>query len=190
MQNEIITVLGKKGHGKTTLIKNRLIPRYDKPIFILDSNGEYSQGLIFRDSKDFHLYLIQGKTNPCGVYILRPKYPEDSENFFKIAYAIGNLTLIIDEVDKYCSPHYISPEFRAIINYGRHSAINVIAAARRAARVNSDLLSQSDYLVSFRQTGKNDLDAFRKIYDGIDGVITLNRYKYLIFGDGVNDLDI
>ncbi len=43
------------------------------------------------------------------------------------AYDVGNLLLIIDEVDKFCDPDWISPEFERLIKYGLH--------AKRAGRI-------------------------------------------------------
>ena len=183
MQNLIITVLGKKGTGKTFLIQNRILKQIKKPVFILDSLDEYFNGIIFKDTNTLILYLKSQKPNVSGVYILRPESDRDVDLFFNLVFCIGNCSLIVEETSLYCNPYKIDENFKKILNYGRHRQINLIAVARRASEIHRDITAQSDFIVSFRQTESRDISVLLTVDENATELTSLNQYKYKILGD-------
>lgn len=182
MNNFIITILGKKGSGKTHLAKN-IIALCPLPVFIIDSLHEYSQGVIYNNIKDL-IYDYVNKLNKSNVYILRPVSDIDIDTMFKCVYKINNtLTLVCEEADMYCNPYKIDEYFSNIIKYGRHYNHNIIAISRRPAEINRLLTSQSDCIITFRQTEARDLQYLKQITQDADKAVNLDKYQYMIIGD-------
>jgi len=146
--NEIKTIIGKKGGGKTSLAAaytnalNRLI--------IFDYNVEYQRGLIVTNPLQLNLELQK-----YHEFAFRLIYrPDDSmliedhfDRFSKVAYAMTNYTLLVEEVDLVASAGYMPEGLQKIINYGRHKGISLIALSRRAHKVPRDLTANSDKVV-------------------------------------------
>lgn len=182
MQNLIITILGKKGSGKSFLTK-KLLPRFPKPVFVLDSQDEYKNGVIFQSYIDLRDYLVKRKINRSGIYVLRPESDDDVSSFFTLVYRLGSCSVIIEEASLYCNPYRIDDGFKKIMNYGRHRQINLIAIARRGSELHRDITAQSDFIISFRQTEKRDLAILDTVDEKANQLNQLGQYKYIVLGD-------
>ena len=61
MHNEIVLVLGRKGSGKSSLVKNVLIKERDR-LIIVDSLSEYNDFLVIEDFESLVEYCSENKT--------------------------------------------------------------------------------------------------------------------------------
>ena len=105
-QNLVVTILGKKGQGKTYWIQSKL-KQIPKPLFVLDSLDEYSEGIIFKDGYKMINYVLDHKENQSGIYVLRPQREVDVEYFFRLVFFLENCSVIVEEASIYCSPYQI-----------------------------------------------------------------------------------
>ena len=185
MKNLLITILGKKGSGKSYLTK-RILKNFPKPVFVLDSLDEYTPGVIFNSGYIFLEYLKMQKPNISGIYVLRPENDNDVKIFFETVFSIGNCTVVIEETAIYCNPYKIDENFKKILNYGRHRAINLIAIARRASEIHRDITAQSDCIISFKQTESRDISILESVDEKAKKLNDLAQYEYLILGDFEN----
>jgi len=179
--NYIIGVLGKKGSGKSYLVKSMLsrIPR----LIIIDPLREYS-GVIFNDWRDVVEYIHKFKSGRFRA-VFRPTEGREDESIgevLDVVNDINNYTLVMEEVDYVCDPWTIHPELERLVKYGRHFRRNLIWISRNAAEVNRDLTRQSDTLVTFRQTEPIDLKYLRSFSFSKDPE-TLEKYEFATSGD-------
>ena len=159
-----IVVFGKKGYGKTTWIRYfiRSNPQYLYLIydhfndFYLDDNGaKYFPDSVVVHNINEYLQFQQVYNVKKGVFIFQGEI--DYNDFFALCIAQQPCTCIFDEVDKACNPHFIDPDLKRIIHYGRHFNINLITAARRPHNVSRDLTSQADEMTLFCVTETVDI---------------------------------
>lgn len=147
-ENEIITILGKKGGGKTSLCANITNPL--NRMIIFDYNREYERGLIVtnpvrltQELQKYHDTAFRMIYRPDDSLLIE----EHFDGFSKIGYTLQNYTLVIEEVDLVSNAQFIPDGLHKIINYGRHKGINLIALSRRARKVPRDLTSNSDKVI-------------------------------------------
>jgi len=84
------------------------------------------------------------------------------EAILKLCFDVGQMTIVIDEVDTVCSPYGIPPTFRRLLARGRHDSLNLIWTARRPQEVSKLLLSQTDEFFLFGMHHNDDVDYFQK----------------------------
>jgi hypothetical protein len=179
----IKVVFGRAGFGKTTLIVE-LIPYLPRPVFILDTMNEFSNGLILRSTRALAKYLHERRRNDSGVYILKSESEADSEQFFRIFPAVKEpCSIVVDEVSKFSSPSYINPHLKEVINYGRHWSQNLIMAARRTAEVHRDVTAQADVIVSFRQTERRDIQKMGELFSETELLPGLQKGEFVVIGE-------
>jgi Cdc6-like AAA superfamily ATPase len=181
----IATVLGKAGSGKTYLIRS-VFPRLPRPVFVLDTLNEFDMGVQFQTSDEIVDFLMEGRPNRSGVYVLNTQTDEDSEALFSLVATMRvPCTLVVDEVDLFCNPHQINADLRDLIRYGRHWKVNLLFAARRAAEVNRNVTAQSDVLISFRQTETRDIQSLKLAYSEAERLPELqpDSFEFIVFGD-------
>lgn len=178
MQNFIITVFGQKGSGKSEITKNHIIPYCPTPIFIYDRLSEYKDGVIYTDLDIFVEDLIEEK-NESGVYIIRPDSDDMEEAFLKMVRLYHRpCTLVVEEADMLCTTARINEDIEYFIKYGRHFDINLVFISRRPAEINRLMTSQSDFIITFRQTEGRDIDYLKKLSDVGEKAKNLDKSKY------------
>lgn len=102
-----------------------------------------------------------------------------TEELLGLAKELKDLDLVVDEVDKICSPSYVSRNFYDIINYGRHDRINLYTSARRAAEVARTLTSNADEIVVFKTQEPADLDSLRARGFDPARLRSLGKFEYI-----------
>ncbi len=138
--DEVVLVLGKRGSGKTTFLKELLNLNYN--FFIFDPMNrlphppgmKYVAGLIPRAD------------------------PDATQAYLDYIYKHGNMTVIIDELDIF--PY--SQTLAHIILTGRNKGIGVFASAHRPADVDKDYITNADWVVSFNFKEPNDMEYLKR----------------------------
>lgn len=187
----VTVVLGRRGCGKTTTIRQKVS---SKPrLLIFDTLAEYSSsGRVFRDILPFIDYV---EKNQYGQFraVYQPIDNSDLEqpfsDFLRVAWIVGDCTIVVDEVDQVSSAISVPDSLARNLRYGRHRKISIIAASRRAADVPRLITSQADELVSFNQTEPRDI-SYIEAFAGREfasRTATLPRYQALVYRpfDGV-----
>jgi hypothetical protein len=75
---------------------------------------------------------------------------------------LPGLLLVIDEIDRICTPHNIPDGLRRVINYGRHYGVSVLAACRRPRAMHRDVTANADRIVIGQTQEPGDLDYLRE----------------------------
>ncbi len=177
----IITVLGKRGSGKTFLTKSAIIPRLPSPVFILDSLAEYKGGVVY-GSVDAWYERLNIDLQGCRHWIYRLTDDSQVDLFFKAAWHFQGCSVVIEEADMFCSPYSTMESLDKIIRYGRHKAITMVFISRRAAEISRNITAQSDEIITFRQTEPRDIAVLNQLDSSID-YSELGQYDYAVLGE-------
>jgi hypothetical protein len=150
-------------------------------LVVIDPLVQFSSGLSVGSFQDFENYF--SLRDPDFFRVLCQFVDDEifsqTENVLKFCYELGDLDLVIDEVDKICSSSFISPALWKILNYGRHKKINVYCCARRPARVSRDLTSISDEVVCFKTSEPVDLKYLSELGFDPGALKNLELFEYL-----------
>lgn len=183
-QRKIVVVIGKTGYGKSYFVQHELLPYLDR-IVIFDVMGEYDlDGYIIIDDVGTlreHLKDCLEKTMYC---VCRLTSQDDYEIAFKMCQIASGVTVVIEEISNFASPYYMTPYLEQLIRFGRHTSTSVIGITQRVCDVGPLFLNNSDLLVCFQLTDRNDIDRLRSINyvgDNADQVCTLGRYQSKLF---------
>lgn len=155
--DELITIAGKRGYGKTTAAKT-LISKLIR-VIIWDPMNEY---------KEFP-----------NRYIPSTGSIEEFNRFLKFYWDQGNIFIFVDEADQ------VLPEGRPlceyggkIVNLGRHKNIGMGTITRRIALLNKTVVSQAQELILFHTFIPNDIRYLNEFIIGADQLRTLPKYKF------------
>ena len=154
--DEIVTISGKRGHGKTTLAKH-LIQRLDR-VVIWDPMGEYEHPNAHIPSR--------GDVKEFDIFMDR-------------YWHTGNIFILIDEADQVMSEgRPLCPYANRIINLGRHRNIGVGMVTRRLANLSKSAVAQSARLYLFQHFLPNDIKYLDQFLPDTDELKTLKKYQY------------
>ena len=162
IRSEIISVTGQRGCGKTHWVEHYLdnISRF----LIYDTLSEYNvKAPRFRDPGKLVAHIQKHKNSEFLNAIYDPLDDSTFPLFCRIALAVGNVHVLIEELDAFCSPYSAPIEFQRLIKYGRHYGIRLVGISRRPAEVNRLFTSQTNRFVIFRQLEPRDISYWRGI---------------------------
>lgn len=158
-QSTIVLVCGRKGAGKSKLIKRGL--RRLRRFVAWDVRGEYcasQHGIagarLWTDLRAWRAHLLAGGT------IEREVFSCPSAQFkawCAWVFATGRLTVVIEELGRHCSNGRASPELLDLIERSRHAHIDLIATTARLERVPKDIRAQVDELLVPSMSEPNDV---------------------------------
>ena len=183
LQNNIIGVLGRKGGGKSHLVKHWLSQELFGRYIILDSQNEYKQfGVEIYGVETLRSYILQnGTTNFKICYKIQTT--QEQEELFYLLNNINSYTLIAEEINLFCNPYQIDESLRNFISFGRHKERSIVYLTRRPAEINRILTSQSDLIIvsgSFHDSA--DLKYFNNLTFDKD-IQQLQQYEKSFHGD-------
>lgn len=156
----LVTIIGKRGRGKTTLVKKLIRESDADRVLILDFLGEYS-------SRNDERVIISRKY----LYPFCKNAWESSHKSFKTL-------LIFDEIDCY-SKYDFCIEF--LYKYSRHCSIDMIAVSRGFYDLQVMTRKLTDMFYLFQMTDIRDIDYLRRFRDKeyIHKVMNLDYYEYM-----------
>lgn len=170
--NKIITIIGKRGYGKSTLAKQLMLQSYNH-IFIYDYLREYT-GAVYSDYKSLTSDINQSKK----IHI----YRGSDYNFFvnscwAVSKKVNGCMCILDEVDLF-GKNNSAVEY--LYRYGRHRKIDIVAISRRFYDLPVITRALTDEFFILRITEQRDLEYLEKICHGISETVTsLAMFQYI-----------
>lgn len=183
-QNTIITLLGRKGSGKSTLTAE--IIRESPRVVILDYLGEYGANVKaqvvtgFRPALDA---LVEASGERRFRLSLRIEDEDLAMRILPVAWELSDYLLVVEEASAYCSPTQIPPELARMVRFGRHQRISQLYVAQRPSMLHRHITSQSDLIISFRQHEPIDVRYLRMTAgEAADAVQTLPDYAIFVSG--------
>lgn len=170
MTERITLIFGKTGTGKTTFAKS--IVKNEQRLICIDPLAEFDYE-VFTDFESAYNYLTVNETFKVSIRFTNDL---DFEYLFKLIFELENITLLLEEAEIYISPSVRSSEFLRLVRYGRHRKINIVGIARRSAELSRDFRSQTNRIVSFKQTDIIDLKNLELL--GLSNLDNLNEHEY------------
>jgi ABC-type cobalamin/Fe3+-siderophores transport system ATPase subunit len=198
-QNSIITVIGKKGSGKTTLCE-MLAFMDDKPKIIIDPRRQFAdtnRRIFFYKSEQMKLTLLNMDKfkefyNRRLEFVLQSDSEDDVESLLEFVYKnMQKVTLVIDEVDMFCNAYTQNTAYiYKLVNFARHKEINIFTTSRRPANVSRSLTANSDVFYFARINEPADLDYANKILnkETIEAIGNLGKYEFIKYMEENNEV--
>jgi len=182
MQNTVTVVIGRKGSGKSTIVRE-IVADYPR-VMVLDSLAEYDDCDVVEED-DCPEALLKASGQSKFRIACRCLGLEDNLDLMRIAYEMPPKTLIvIEEASLYASPTHLPDEMAALIRYGRHRELDLVFVARRPSELHRDVTANADVLVTFQTQEPRDIMYLRSFYgDEALTLPTLPLYHIKVFGD-------
>lgn len=184
-KNYIVTVLGRKGSGKSTLVK-KLIEREER-LVIIDTLGEYGEEMGLRETYTLQKSIQaikKGYSRKAFGVSVRLIDNDDILTVIEYCFALGEMTIVIEEASMLCKPTTLPGPIAYSLRYGRHKCLNQVYIARRPAELNREVTAQSDVLITFEQKEPRDIEYLRATLGAeAEQVSRMERYHYLYYGD-------
>lgn len=137
----IVAAIGASGSGKSAWIKEQLGKGKPKRLLIWDPQCEYSEfGTVYKDGGKL-LDAVTAGARFQAVYQPGDRlslYADRFAWFCKLAYALGDLVLVVEELADVTKPSWAPDSWSVVTRKGRHKALRVIAASQRPASVDKD----------------------------------------------------
>ena len=161
IQNRIVGIVGRKGSGKSTRLRQML--RYCPRFLVFDVMGEHAgrHNNRFESPAQLAHFLKWSREQPsfAAAYVPSGDLQEEIEEVSRLVYGRGHLCFVCEEVPLYTQAGYMPPMFGKLIRTGRHRHIDIAWTAQRAAEVPRTVTSLTDVWVLFSQTEPRDLSA-------------------------------
>lgn len=187
-------IFGKRGSGKT-LLAEKMIQDH-KRLLVYDTIGEYTNGVIIEDLPALKEFWGKVYFRP-GMFriIYQPVDPEgDFDTICQLVYECGDMTFLIEELDRYSKPLTLSKPFKEIIQRGRHEGYNIelIGVTQRPHGIDKLLTSQAKEMFIFNTTEPRDVDYFKDTigYPVVCKIAALQEYEYVKYQDGTDQLEV
>lgn len=160
----LICIFGKRGSGKTTMIKGSL-EAMEGPVVVVDVLGNFNdENYIVTDKVSEMIDLIvdykKDPKNKNKIFVLQTPDPD-----LAIEYVSATLwecqggTLVLDEVD---SITYVKGScFDQLIRYGRNRGVNVVTGCRRPAELSRNVTAGANKIYVFHTQEPRDVDYFK-----------------------------
>ena len=154
--NELTTISGKRGYGKTTLAKS-LISGLSR-VAIWDPMGEYDHP---------------------NSYLPKTGTPKEFDAWLYGWWLQGNVFLMVDEADFVMNvKKTLTPTAYKVVNVGRHRNVGMGMLTRRIAELNKTAFSQSEDIFLFKHSIKNDIDYLKEFIEGVEEIRKFKKYQY------------
>lgn len=184
-EKKIILIMGIRGTGKSTKVKEILSER--KRVFIYDTLGEYTSGVIIQDLATLSDVWLKVYDKNFKI-IYQPINPvEDFSLICDLVFECGDMTFCIEEIDTFVpnNPQGLDFNFCNIVQRGRHKNIELIGITQRPYTIPPLLRSQCKRLISFRQFEQRDIDWIAAMIGGkAEEISDLKPFEYLEFDNG------
>jgi hypothetical protein len=185
VQNKIIGIVGRKGSGKSSRLRELL--RYCPCFVAFDPIGEHAQEKVNgfdspADLAEFLKWSREEKTFACA-YVPGGDLAEEVEEVSRLVYARGQVCFACEEVPLFTQAGYMPPLFGKLVRTGRHRKVDIVWTAQRAAEVPKTLTALTDIWILFSQTEPRDLSALadrcgREVAERVAG---LGLHDYFIW---------
>jgi hypothetical protein len=92
------------------------------------------------------------------IYQPIQKTPEHFNLYCKTVNRMTNIMVGFEEVERFCTSHFLAPNMKKLIDIGRHRGQGIICTARRTKRTNPDILFNCNHIIMYKQTRPEDVD--------------------------------
>lgn len=191
LQTDKILMVGRSGCGKSHLGNqiSEIFPR----LIIFDSLDEHhkksdsEQEVKSFDEFSSVIKMIQlYKLTKFKIIVkIDTSHPDNKEiinHYLKLIYHVGDVFVVIEETQDYCTPYEIPRYFQKCMTSGRHFNIGFLFTTQRPSFLNKTILSQCTHIFVGNLIDQNDNKAVSSFIDAKKNEISeLPNYSFLWF---------
>ena len=161
---DIVAVMGATGAGKSSAIVAKLAADPAPRLMVWDFKREYlSAGHCYSTTQPLYDRVAAAGPGPFSV-VFHPSFDVDQGRqqfdwFCKVAYAVGDLLVIADELHRVMLPGWSPEGWGMLVCLGRNRGVRVIAASQRPAGIEKGFWDQASVIRSGRLNGKASAQA-------------------------------
>lgn len=186
-RNTITTIVGRKGCGKSTLVRELIAG--ERRLVIFDTLGEYGERDQVTIASGFAegMAALQaaGRSDQFRIS-LRLEEDRHAHAAARVLWEFRRVLIVVEEASAYLRPSHLPAPFKKLVRMGRHRGISQIYVAQRPAMLNRDVTSQSDVIVTFQQHGSRDLEYLRDVFgDEAELARALEPFAIMAAGPGL-----
>lgn len=184
--NRVVLIVGQKRMGKTTLAFSLL---GDERYLFLDPKGQLKQNHLDESvTRTETLPVVRlneffnGKLHHLGLHMPRHLY----RNVFAMLASMVDegkhlpFWVVIDETQFFADSHKMDENLEELVAVGGQAELNLMFIVRESAEIHKFMRSQSDDIISFRQTEPESLKWSAKLKAGAaDELPKLKRFEYV-----------
>lgn len=192
---------GMADQGKSYLIKKYMLPKLvkERPVLALDVIGEYP-GEQYQDFEEFFQYVKKTGGIEKKIHAIKWTTQETAINLIRFVREMEvPVCLILEEAHILFNNSDIKKGIKKalpeICFLGAHFGFTVFLCTQRPKSLPTDVRSQCDFIVSFKQTEAADLEYLRKKggapEDAKEIIANLNQKQFFTIGEqpkGFNEL--
>jgi hypothetical protein len=180
----IIAVMGASGSGKSSFIKWTLLKpaAVRRRLLIWDFKREYD---AWGESITSPLALVRAvRGRKTFQLCYQPPMDEkdrakDFDLFCKVAYSLGNTTLLAEELAFVTSPSWAPPAWKMMTCTGRHEGMTVIGASQRPAQIDKDFLGNCTLIHAGRLASRDAKAVAMEMDVTPQEIVNLPKFHYL-----------
>ena len=169
----IVAVLGASGSGKSAAIRQHLHVTRPRRLLVWDPLGEYADhGDVCRSLRETleRVRTRGGRVRSRLAVIFQPPperraWPQAFSTFCRLALAVGECTLVVEELALVTQPHRAPEGWSAACLTGRHRGLEIIAASQRPASVDKDFFSNATRVRTGRLNYAEDVRTVAQVLD-------------------------
>lgn len=157
---ELHAIIGASGSGKSIHVKTKLLKPAPRRLLVWDFKREYSEWATPTEKiSDVVRAVRDAKTFAVAFWpsMDTKKRGEQFDQFCRIAYAVKNCTLLVEELAFVTKPGWAPPAWMMMTCTGRHEGIRIIGTSQRPAQVDKNFLGNATVLHCGRLQDKNDV---------------------------------
>lgn len=196
----VINCFGKRGSGKTTLIRGSL-ETFPGPVAIIDALGNFENdvppenvatevaefiGMLERWTKS-----TDPKKNQKKAFVLLPHDPSTAVDFVSSAlWHLEGGTLVLDETDMVEMSK--APCFDDLIRYGRNRRVHLVTGCRRPAEISRNITAAANRLYILKTQEPRDIEFYEKTLIGKKArtLMSLPDYHGLLVDYDKNEVSV
>jgi hypothetical protein len=184
VQNRITASLGRKGAGKSRMLRELL--EKEPRIVLWDPLSEHAwcpNRITDLARLDSFLYWTRQREKFAARFVPLTTLEDCFDSVCDMVYRRGGLAFGVEEVALISQPNYLPEGFDRLVRLGRHRAVDVLWTSQRAGEVARRLTSATDVFFIFRHTEPRDLAAIseRAGSEVADRVSRLGLHEYLVW---------
>ena len=165
----IIAVMGASGSGKSAFIKQTIRKELPRRLMIFDPMKEYGDFGEVVTTAGALLAKAKGDTFAiCFQPVSDPDMMKRQFDYFcTLAHAVGNLTMICEELSFVTSPSKAPPGWSAVTLTGRHRKLRVYGSSQRPASIDKNFFSNATKVRTGRLNYAADIKTLANVL-GVD----------------------
>jgi hypothetical protein len=180
----VVAFFGARGQGKSTQAKQYLALHRPARLLIWDTMNEYGAHAERVES----LSQILARARAGRMFGLRYVPPAGSDAqlaarfdaFCAIAYELGELLLLVEELQRVTKPSWAPPAWSDCTLRGRHRGLSIFGLSQRPASVDKNFFTNCSTVSSCRLNFSADVACIAGVL-GVerDRIVALPRYRYI-----------